>query len=436
MSTFASKNIKNNLRNFRLSLLILIIILISTEIVLRFSGFVLTMPSESKNKILSDDANKFKILALGESTTADYFSAKSLGSWPRLLEEKLRQAGVNARVYNEGLGGTSSAMILSKLPSYLDHYQPDLVISMMGINDSSSLHYDDSILYHLNSKISQLRILKLLKWIFEATESSSTCKIIYDIPNVGKFIDHGLNLAQTQSVLEVENALRVDLKNDPEMAITLAIIAMKLRGDFSDRDKQLKAAPFADRAFELYPYYFDVAFQQLQAIGIRSGPLDLCLKVSKKLLPCGNNLPDNLLSAIAMCSRSSPEIANNPLFKSRGLTVTNNQDLPTAHHYRLLYTMLSKRNISLIAMQYPTVPIEKLKTYFTDATGQIKPEYSQIIFVSNNENFQQALLNHKFEEVFRDRFKGTWGHTTELGYELIVDSVMPAVLEKAGSFRN
>jgi len=71
----------------------------------------------------------FRIICLGESTTQNQY--------PVYLEEILNQRdiGVKFSVIDKGMGGTNTVVILSQLEANLGKYQPDIVVTMMGIND-------------------------------------------------------------------------------------------------------------------------------------------------------------------------------------------------------------------------------------------------------------------------------------------------------------
>src|SRR5688500_3967863 len=102
------------MRRFGRFLVIFILILVAAEAGMRLTGFFLQLPSHQRNAIHPEDRNKLRVLALGESTTADYFLDESDGAWPRQLEAALNKGGYPARVYNEGLAGTTTALIASR----------------------------------------------------------------------------------------------------------------------------------------------------------------------------------------------------------------------------------------------------------------------------------------------------------------------------------
>jgi hypothetical protein len=69
-------------------------------------------------------------------------------------------------------------------------------------------------------------------------------------------------------------------------------------------------------------------------------------------------------------------------------------------------------------MQYPVRSIEPLKILLKN-----EDYYNKIIFISNEENFKEALKKYKTEDIFQDMFKGTFGHCTDLGNTLIAENV-------------
>ena len=73
-------------------------------------------------------------------------------------------------------------------------------------------------------------------------------------------------------------------------------------------------------------------------------------------------------------------------------------------------------------MQYPTMDVEEIKQMFNGD--------EDIIFVSNEENFKEALEKGKYEDYFVDNFGGTFGHATSKGNRLIAENVANVILNK------
>ena len=75
------------------------------------------------------------IVALGDSMTAGYGVAPE-SSYPAQLEKQLRTRGLNYRVINLGVTGSTTTQALSRMNRALSA-QPDIVIIQLGGNDIS-----------------------------------------------------------------------------------------------------------------------------------------------------------------------------------------------------------------------------------------------------------------------------------------------------------
>lgn len=115
--------------------LFVILCLFAVELSLHLSGRLLLVRRDFLNAQKLGHTGTFVILALGESTTANLNG----DNWPELLERILNDrylsGGKKFTVINKGQSSVNSWMIVSKLNQYLDTYHPDMVISMMGVND-------------------------------------------------------------------------------------------------------------------------------------------------------------------------------------------------------------------------------------------------------------------------------------------------------------
>jgi tetratricopeptide (TPR) repeat protein len=84
----------------------------------------------------------FRILCIGESTT------RGVGdnNWPRILGDRLAQhcgTSLPIDVVNLGLPAVHSAVIAAHLGEWLELYRPDIVVTMVGINDDLNLLVTD-----------------------------------------------------------------------------------------------------------------------------------------------------------------------------------------------------------------------------------------------------------------------------------------------------
>ena len=158
---------KKILQNTGLVFLGIFLGLLILETGLRIGGFAIL--SLQRNSGISDanDSNTARILTLGESTTADYQYGQN--SWPQELEIILnnRSSNTKFKVYNEGIPGITTNVLLSNLEGNLDEYGPNIVIAMMGINDRGVFVENNDTFALENNFFENLRIYKLSARILE-----------------------------------------------------------------------------------------------------------------------------------------------------------------------------------------------------------------------------------------------------------------------------
>lgn len=160
--------IKNT--SFRQKLLLIIfglfLAVILLEIGLRIAGGIVLLLQERHNH-LTFNPNEYRILCLGESTTA-------LGgedSYPSQLEAllNLQSHPKKFTVINKGVISTTTDDILAHIEQYLDIYKPQLVIVMMGINDKAYLQGANKTLWWEDLKyyLKNFRVYKLFHLLYE-----------------------------------------------------------------------------------------------------------------------------------------------------------------------------------------------------------------------------------------------------------------------------
>jgi len=135
------------------------------ELGLRAAGGVFLSSQERRNRVSIRQKGAYRVLCLGESTTA----AGGVYSYPSQLQEVLNQRvdGVRFSVINKGVPGMHTSDILARLEYNLDEYRPDMVITMMGINDKGPNMFFEAV---SGSKIinffRSLRIYKLTRMLW------------------------------------------------------------------------------------------------------------------------------------------------------------------------------------------------------------------------------------------------------------------------------
>ena len=130
---------------------------------LRLGGFIFKWNQDSDNrKALSRNHGDFRILCIGESTTA----LGGENSYPFQLEEILNHKGLKQKfkIINKGMVAKISTDIVEQLEENLNIYKPDLVVSMVGINDSLILR-EKTWTVTLDFWLARFRIYNFFKFL-------------------------------------------------------------------------------------------------------------------------------------------------------------------------------------------------------------------------------------------------------------------------------
>lgn len=145
------------------------------EGLLRLAGQIYQPPGARSGDPVLAASGAYRVLCLGESTTAGIESGDR--SYPYQLEQILnREAAGKARfeVINAGRPGTTSDVIVAKLPELLARHEPDAVVTMMGVNDG---HLIDPVFQTGGS----LRVWKLLKMLYHSYRPPPDADLMEDL---------------------------------------------------------------------------------------------------------------------------------------------------------------------------------------------------------------------------------------------------------------
>lgn len=138
----------------------LCVCIVLLEIGLRIGGFVLLSLQEHRNRIAIRQKGAYRIMCFGDGVTAGGNEA-----YPSQLEDILNQRniGVKFSVVNKAIPAIDTSIILSLLEDNLDKYNPDMVITMIGIKDTRSYGSSKAFIAFLTS----LRIYKFIRLLWQ-----------------------------------------------------------------------------------------------------------------------------------------------------------------------------------------------------------------------------------------------------------------------------
>ena len=101
------------------------------------------------------EENDYRIFVLGGSTIGGYITSSDELTIPAILEKKLRDDGLNVKVVNAGIGGSTAMDERYYLENYVINYQPNMIIMYDGWNEvqykhRSSFTYDEFVNFSPN----------------------------------------------------------------------------------------------------------------------------------------------------------------------------------------------------------------------------------------------------------------------------------------------
>ncbi|MDP8235027.1 MAG: GDSL-type esterase/lipase family protein [Candidatus Erginobacter occultus] len=219
-------------------------------------------------------------MCLGESTTA-------LGggnSYPRHLERILNEGnpGIRFSVINKGIAATNTTMISTLLEDNLVRYQPDLVLTMIGINDGEpNRAIVDTSPEPMRRFLRNIRVYKLAQLLYDhakltfAPESSPISPAgNSESPDEALEATEKVGFPEQRAFLE--NNIREN-PNDPHPYLELSDLLM-------DRGALAEAEQYLQKTEKLAPELLANRYQRLTRMYFDQGLLTECIRVGEKAL--------------------------------------------------------------------------------------------------------------------------------------------------------
>jgi len=420
---------------------------------LRMAGLLYTSLQDHRNILSLKSNGMYRILCIGESTTA--FGGHN--SYPSQLGRILNKNNndLTFSVINKGVPGTNSVAILRNLQSNLKKYKPDIVISMIGINDNDVNILSEKI-NNKSSFLKSLKTYKLADFILSGFKSSSRVVNVEEREalEISKNTDYYLNYESNQrkqSLEELKNIIPNNMlrslrnawlefdKSNFENSRMILEKTVKSNPEnyyaYSNLVEHYCAQDEYNKAIKLFPNVFELkpTHQKLPTFLIDCY-LDLNWKhmdhndiaIAEQLL--NSTVKDQLNNSdlIGLLANIYGLQEKSDLSKQYFLDVselrTHNFNPTTRSNYLKIYKTLSNLNIQLIAVQYPMSSIEPLRQTFDNKNG--------VIFIDNESSFKKAVKNQNYNNYFIDMFAGTFGHCTPNGNKLLANNIATAIFRE------
>lgn len=417
------------------------------EITLRATGVFIMSVQNYKNQKALYNQNTIRILCIGESTTF----MDDENSYPSQLERMLNRSDINKnfKVINKGVPGIRSSYIARNIKNWLDAFDPDIVVAMMGINDPFVLApvEKESAAQQLKTFLKNIRVLQLAKWLKTsylnkpAIKRNKVIKKILPENNEDKKINKiteksgegkselrrfGILYIISQKMIaakeydKAERILRM-FAEDNTYAIWHRLLYRDIARLLMEQKKYKKLAeviqnnltPGDSRIRDWLPY---LCKDKISAPHM--------LRVLKKWI---EKEPDSVSfnKILGGCLEDSGDLEQAKIYykKSRQL-LSDKVNSVTKTHYLQISKVLGERDIKGVFVQYPLRDIENLKVIFRE-----EKNFNKYLFVNNEKHFKEALLKGKYEDYFTDRFAGDLGHCTPEGNRIIAQNIADTILK-------
>ena len=485
------------------------------ELMLRLLGFFSLAIHEYKQSHRLQSNEKIKVLCLGESTT--------YRAYTRYLEKELNKddvLGEKFEVIDKGIPGTNTAVILSKFEEYLADYKPDLVVTMMGINDTSStVAYRDNFKVKTKLFLEDFRVWKLYQLLFEhfkATFGGSfafAADMVLDakkLEDMKALLEQGRYqeiLAQTsffesvtssnqsyinefyriggevyfqsgkydEAVQIYDKAIQVNSSAEEVLLFNIGVCyrkQQKFEQAITHYEKYLEKIPHLRSEiyssigssyrekddFENAKFYFQKAIEENSENAFPYSELAEVYRLKKqyvdavpyyrKMIQLDPNYEwayiefaatlrliqkyDEAVSVLEQGITVNPQ--NDKFYGGLALAYLDKGDSKkakeyfkraesvrmalfpetTKYNYNELVDIALDQNITVLCMQYPLREISSLKKLI---------EHDNVVFVSNETIFKEAIREKGYDYYFSDSFAGDFGHCTDEGDLLIAKNL-------------
>lgn len=467
-----SGKLKKVLKKIGLVLFGTLVALLLLEGGLRIAGAVFSSEQKqtSRRGIDFDDENQYRILCLGESTTAETYPGGVPGAWPMRLERILNSRTKGPRTYkviNEGVLGTVTALIVARLEAQIETYRPHLVITMMGINDvRSTIRYATTSTSRAERFFADLRVTKFFRIFFNAAAHGFAeeeeppppppPKPFVEEPEKMKALGQKITAGDTAGAQAIVDEL---IRKYPQKEKSIYHIYTNIVRTSPNMELP-QNLPFRMRVFNRMlaldvpksnisgQIYAKLTFQYY-----RNKQYDKYFEATRNAIRYLEDERDRMhyvnyyIFHSAKMNRQDPYVQ--VLKKKYNMsTAKGSRYDATRHHYKTLLAILKKHNIKYAAMQYPTRDVRLLRYFLSDAHDpaietdagmylshkpdskydEVLKDDDDVIFISNEASFAVALSSRPYTYYFVDRFGGTFGHTTAVGHELIAKTAADALL--------
>lgn len=446
-----------------------------------------TYKAFSKNKF-KDNADEYRIICLGESTTAPVPN-----SYPEQLQKILnkKQSTIIYKVLNFGEIDSNTTKIINLRESKIEEYKPNMIITMMGINDWSCTEQSQDPEEEITYGSSNLKILKLFAYIKmhikvriekillerktakDKDQDTDTPKKYENLPKdsflgekdlneslspdkdgpYNENIETGLQHKKKGEFHKAEECFINAIKIDPENYLGYFLLGFLYKDDLQDVEK---AIPPLKKSTLLAPigHKRQMPVSVLVDIYNERQDYDSSLKLLTKIIKreqysilayfelayCyfAKKEYEYILSLVEKTLKKTPLNHWPHSILYVGYTLAG--DKQNAKDNYIKYTDYLMNNINpfpqknyqnlkkIVDKHDITLIVMQYPLLSEKPLRKILGKSDDIIFIENVLNFEKVLKDNSYDELFQDMFGETFGHCTAKGYNLIAENATEHIL--------
>lgn len=397
---------------------------------LEFSFYVMSfiLNSYKKDKIKNNLQKKdtIVIMCIGESLTENQYT--------KYLYNDLEKRNIhNVKVIDEGVGGINSDYIINNvLNQAIEKNKPNIIVSMMGLMDES-IEYKNIKSMPIKSKL--LSFFYFYKFFNTNIKQSTKNKQDKNIPmsdtdielnkKLQKAINHYNNKEFDEAIeilkeLDFESSIQKNVEHSMIDALKLSgktkevqdYVLKKLDKDIMFNLGQTIKVAEETNSVEIIKKVFNLRDKDtFKKAVLKSFQYIYILRECMKRLKLHEELEE--------LNKIINNIENNDIvFNDKKLNPFSKKALS---NYKKLAIICKQKDIKLIIMSYPTLPVFPYKILFKD--------FDNIAYVNNQEIFEKELNKKPYFDIFKDSFAGNFGHCTEFGNKLISNNLTDTLEE-------
>ncbi|MFT5387039.1 MAG: tetratricopeptide (TPR) repeat protein [Lysobacterales bacterium] len=416
------------------------LVLIILEFFLRLSGFLYLSFQERDNKELLKQKDTIRIMCIGESTTA--LGGKD--SYPTQLQEILNDRVENKKyvVINKGIPGIDSNTIITNLSEWIQQYNPNIVVVMMGINNHNSFVVSKETNNKIEMLFKKTKIYKVYHFIkitllgnkrelIQNLDSVVSTKNISkekhppsfyeNVKSMSKVYMYGVALQKQKKYTEAIVVFNKILKQDiPDSNRTT--VSHRLSEIYSENKNWVGLLRVASQLISYNPYATESsrsASKLCRQAEVRSDAIKMLHDIDQR------NIDHPVIkSLLSYCYDldDQKQRSNNYANQARKVRLEL-VNLEVREHYNEVINMLDKNDVLGIYMQYATRAVQPLKNMLKDSKN-----FNQLIFVDSQKAFKEAFTKGFYEDYFYDRFAGDFGHCTRKGNKILADNLSKTII--------